>query len=166
MQEVEIRIDERLIHSQITTYWTRKLKTTKIIVVDDEAFENTIVTMALKMANPPGVELQIISIEKAAHYFKNEHNLTGSVLIIVKDTKSLFDLFLTGYSFKHVNIGSISKKPASTKVSRSVYLNNKDIFYINNLIKNDVNFTVQMLPDDEIVDLKVLSNKTIEIDKR
>lgn len=154
MQEVEIRIDERLIHSQITTYWTRKLKTTKIVVIDNAAFENTITAMALKMANPPGVELEIFNIEHAAHYLKNENNLTGSVLVIVKDTKSLFDLFVSGYSFEHVNIGNISKKPASTKISRSVYLNDKDIFYINNLIKKDVNFTVQMLPDDEIIDLK------------
>ena len=45
-----IRLDERLIHGQVATKWSRLLDVDRILVADDEAAENEIVKKSLMMA--------------------------------------------------------------------------------------------------------------------
>ena len=65
MEIVNARIDERMIHGQVAAIWTNLLNATRILVIDDQAAQDDIQKMALRMACPSTVKLSILSVEKA-----------------------------------------------------------------------------------------------------
>ena len=67
---VNFRLDERLIHGQVATFWTRTLQADRIIVADDDVLKDEIGVSALKAAVPSGVHLSILSVDNAAARLK------------------------------------------------------------------------------------------------
>ena len=63
---VNFRLDERLIHGQVATFWTRALQADRIIIADDEVLKDEIGVSALKAAVPAGVHLSILTVDNAA----------------------------------------------------------------------------------------------------
>ena len=60
-----LRIDHRLVHGQVAFTWTHFLGATRIIVIDDKAAGDDFQKMALNMAKPAGVKLNVFSVAKA-----------------------------------------------------------------------------------------------------
>ncbi len=50
----QLRVDDRLIHGQVALVWTKELDTPGIVVANDNAANNEMVQMTLKMATPTG----------------------------------------------------------------------------------------------------------------
>ena len=48
----QLRVDDRLIHGQVALVWTKELDTPGIVVANDNAANNEMVQMTLKMATP------------------------------------------------------------------------------------------------------------------
>ena len=66
MEIVNARIDERMIHGQVAAIWTNLLNATRILVIDDQAAQDDIQKMALRMACPSTVKLSILSGGKSS----------------------------------------------------------------------------------------------------
>ena len=58
-----VRIDERLIHGQVAMIWTKQLGVDRIIVVNDKAANDPIMTSTLKMAAPDRAKAIILDQE-------------------------------------------------------------------------------------------------------
>lgn len=59
-----VRIDDRLIHGQVATVWAKVTKVNRILVVSDEVAKDTLRKTLLKQAAPPGVAVNVITIDK------------------------------------------------------------------------------------------------------
>ena len=51
-----LRVDDRLIHGQVATTWTKTLQADSIIVANDEVIHNELQIIALKLAVPAGMK--------------------------------------------------------------------------------------------------------------
>ncbi len=49
------RIDDRLIHGQVATRWTKETQVKRIIVVSDDVAKDQVRSTLLKQVAPPGV---------------------------------------------------------------------------------------------------------------
>lgn len=152
MKVVNIRIDERLIHGQVAAYWTRNLNANRILVIDNYAAKDQIQKMALKMATPGGVKLSILTVETAAKNLIDQKYVGDNVFVIVRNPKTLVDVYNAGYHMDTVNVGNMSSKFGSVQVRRSVGVTPEDVEQFKILISHGVKLTAQMIPDDEIVD--------------
>ena len=70
-----IRIDDRLIHGQVSTMWSNKLGVTRLMVVNDAVANNDMQKQVLRMAVPAGISSSIITEEKAITNIKNEKDV-------------------------------------------------------------------------------------------
>lgn len=152
MKIVNIRIDERLIHGQVAAYWTRNLNAHRILVIDNFAAKDQIQKMALKMATPGGVKLSILSVGTAAKNLIDGKYEGENVFVIVRNPKTLLEVYEAGYKMDVVNVGNMSSKFGSVQVRRTVGVTKEDVEAFKALIELGVKFTAQMIPDDEIVD--------------
>lgn len=152
MKVVNIRIDERLIHGQVAAYWTRNLNANRILVIDNYAAKDQIQKMALKMATPGGVKLSILTVETAAKNLIDQKYVGDNVFVIVRNPKTLVEVYNAGYHMDTVNVGNMSSKFGSVQVRRSVGVTPEDVEQFKILISHGVKLTAQMIPDDEIVD--------------
>lgn len=62
---IQLRVDDRLVHGQVTLMWGKELNTKGILVANDHAAEDGTQAATLKMACPQGQKLLIRSIEDA-----------------------------------------------------------------------------------------------------
>ena len=65
-----LRIDDRLVHGQVVTAWIKQLNAKSILVIDDLAAGNPIISKALTMATPKNIKLVIKSVEDAWGVFE------------------------------------------------------------------------------------------------
>lgn len=158
-QIVNVRIDERLIHGQVATYWTNFLKATRIMVIDNLAVKDDIQKMSLKMACPPGVKLSILSTGKAAENLLNEKYDGEKVFIVLKGPEVLLDLWDKGLEIKKVNVGNMSSSTDTKAVKRSVNVTQEDVNNFHELEARGVELYAQMVPSDDAVNFsKLLSS--------
>lgn len=160
MQEiVNIRIDERLIHGQVAINWTNTLKATRVMVIDDTAAKTEIQKVALKMACPPGAKLSILSAAKAAENLSAQKYDGDRVFIVCKNPATLNELWDAGFHFEKVNVGNMSSKLGTVAVKKTVHVTLKDVAGFERLADLGVQFTAQMIPNDEVIDFLPLIRK-------
>ena len=91
MQEILCyRIDDRLIHGQIAAVWTKHVKQTRIVVVDDEANRSDLQKQMLRLACPPGIKLSVLSIEKTINNFNQKKYDGDKIFMISKNAHIKF----------------------------------------------------------------------------
>lgn len=146
---VNLRLDERLIHGQVATYWTRTLGATRIMVVSDEIVKDQIGKDALKAAVPAGMKLSILTAENAAKRL-NEGAYSGQrVFLIVKEPDTIMKLLKNGVKVKEVNIGNMGLKEGRKQIKKSVYCTEKELQTILSIEKSGVAVYAQMVPNDD-----------------
>lgn len=146
---VNFRLDERLIHGQVATFWTRTLQADRIIVADDDVLKDTIGVEALKAAVPSGVHLSILGVDNAAKRL-NEGRYSGQrVFLIVNKVSTINRLLENGLKVKEVNIGNMGEKEGRKQIKKSVYCTDAEIAEIENIEKKGVEVYAQMVPNDD-----------------
>lgn len=141
-----VRIDHRLVHGQVAFSWTHFLGATRIIVIDDKAYEDEIQKMALNMSKPMGVKLNIFSVEKALSKMSKVETLSDTIFIVFGCTKDAAR-FVTAYpKIEEINYGGIAKKEGSRQFSSVIYLNEDEIADTKRILDAGVKIYMQQLP--------------------
>ena len=71
MQITLARIDDRLIHGQVTTVWSKVANAQRIIICNDDVFNDEVRRTLLRQAAPPGMKVNVVSLEKAVAVYHN-----------------------------------------------------------------------------------------------
>lgn len=153
---VHIRIDDRLIHGQVAGIWSPFLNVTRIMVIDDQVIGNDIQKQLLKMATPAGVKLSILSKEKALENILQEKYVNQRVLLVVKTPKYIKYLVDNGIIIKEINVGNLSPRTATTRLTNSVSITDDELDDFKYLLSCNVDINVQMVPKDDVKKLKNL----------
>ena len=100
-----IRVDDRLIHGQVVTSWITQTGSKKIMIIDDELYENEFLKDVFAAAAPRGIPVEVMNVDHAVQEWKlNEFN-GEQVLILLKKIDALKRLYEQGLCFDSVQIG-------------------------------------------------------------
>ncbi len=118
MPIIHVRIDDRLIHGQIAAAWARVLNVQRISVISNTAATNKPQQELLKMSAPPGVAVDVLSINDAASKILANSYDKERVMLIVDSPKSLYELVRQGVRIGEANLGNLGGgKPGSKKLT-------------------------------------------------
>lgn len=56
------RIDDRLIHGQVATVWTKETQVERIIVISDDVAKDEVRKTLLTQVAPPGVKASVVDV--------------------------------------------------------------------------------------------------------
>ena len=117
------RIDERLVHGQIVAAWVNHVKAREILVVDDASAQDQLLSTVLMMSCPPGLSMQVVSINDAADILSNKA-LDANALVVVKNPAAAKKLLSTRLSVfpQEINMGNAGNAPNRKKLTPTVYL--------------------------------------------
>lgn len=154
-----LRIDDRLLHGQVVFIWSKQLDIKGIVVANDALPEDPIQSMAMKMVVPDHIKLLIKKVDDAIH-FLNDPRIEGmGVMVVVKDPADAARL-MKGLNNPNIvqklNIGNSGRvdKGDRQKLTPEVYVDQKDVEALKELLAYQLPFEIQMIPTNNKIDVK------------
>ncbi len=146
-----LRIDDRLIHGQVAIGWTSALQVNTILVVNDEAKNDKVRSMALNMAKPSQVHLYIRNVEESGEIVKKfSQSKKAKVLILVRDTIDARKLIESSDGvIKELNVGGLRHGAGKRKLNDLVMVDDKDIENLKAIQSRGVKVEFRLLPRDK-----------------
>ena len=154
---VQLRIDERLIHGQIVTSWSKTLNVNMIVVANDSAADNELQKAMLKMAAPEGIKVNIRKVDDCIRLLKDEKADQFRILLIVDNPQDALRL-VNELPISDVNVANFTKKKAESKhqITTFISASNEDLELFRQLVLTGKNVYSQMLPSTEAKSFKDL----------
>ena len=147
------RIDDRLIHGQVVTSWSKETKCERIIVCNDEVAADIMRKTLLEQVAPPGVKSNVVSIEKAIRVINNPKYANVIVLLLFTNPTDVLRLVEGGIELKTVNIGGMSFKEGKKQVTGAISLNDKDIEAFKKLDELGIELEIRKVAGDSKIKL-------------
>jgi mannose/fructose/N-acetylgalactosamine-specific phosphotransferase system component IIB len=151
-----VRIDDRLIHGQVTVGWRQYLRYGEIWIVDDDVRGEPYLADALQLAAPAGVEVRVMGLDKAVDLL--DGTKTGSragsesVLMLLRDPAAVLALVERGVILAQVNVGNLGSRPGSVRAIRNVSLTQEQSSVLDALEERGIEVFFQLSPESARVE--------------
>ncbi|MFJ5363902.1 PTS mannose transporter subunit IIAB [Pectobacterium punjabense] len=153
------RIDDRLIHGQVATRWTKETNVSRIIVVSDEVAADHVRKTLLTQVAPPGVTAHVVDVAKAVRVYDNPKYAADRVMLLFTNPTDVLTLIENGVKITSVNIGGMAFKQGKTQVNNAVSIDEKDIAAFRELDKRGIELEVRKVSTDSRIKMMDLINK-------
>ena len=154
------RIDDRLIHGQVATRWTKETGINRIIVVNDQVVKDKTRATMLKQAVPPGVTAHVVDIDKMIRVYNNPEYAGDKVMLLFTNPSDALELVRRGVPIKSINIGGMAYKEGRVMLDTSVSVDEKDIEAFKELDKHGIELEVRKVASDRKVPvLQLIADK-------
>lgn len=145
MPVVFSRVEERLIHGQITCAWANAVAFDAFVVVDDLAAGDEFMTSLLEMSVPAQKKLYIFSEEQAPQEI---NQLDERLFLLAKSPLTFARLIKNGADIQALNIGSVHFKPGKKEIYKTVCLSQEEIRALREMIEAGIPCEIQKLPTE------------------
>lgn len=145
MPVVFSRVEERLIHGQITCAWAKAIEFDAFVIVDDTTAGDEFMSSLLEMSVPIGKKLYILD-EAAAPC--GIGSMTEKLFLLAKSPLTFARLAEKGVLFDKVNIGSVHYKPGKKEIYKTVCLSEEEIQALRELMQRGIPCEIQKLPTE------------------
>ncbi|GAB2928829.1 PTS mannose transporter subunit IIAB [Hafnia psychrotolerans] len=153
------RIDDRLIHGQVATRWTKETNVNRIIVVSDEVAADHMRKTLLTQVAPPGVTAHVVDVDKAIRVYNNPKYAADRVMLLFTNPTDVLRVVEGGVNITSVNIGGMAFRQGKTQVNNAVSLDKKDIEAFNQLNAKGIELEVRKVSSDSRLKMMDLINK-------
>jgi len=142
------RIDDRLIHGQVATRWTKETNVTRIIVVSDEVANDHVRKTLLTQVAPPGVTAHVVDIAKMIRVWNNPKYGSDRVMLLFTNPTDVERVVEQGVDIKSVNVGGMAFRQGKTQVNNAVSVDEKDIAAFRKLNERGIELEVRKVSND------------------
>ncbi|WKV50916.1 PTS mannose transporter subunit IIAB [Dickeya fangzhongdai] len=153
------RIDDRLIHGQVATRWTKETNVSRIIVVSDEVAADNVRKTLLTQVAPPGVTAHVVDVAKAVRVYDNPKYAADRVMLLFTNPTDVLRLVEDGVNITSVNIGGMAYRQGKTQVNNAVSIDDKDIEAFNKLHERGIELEVRKVSTDTKINMMDLITK-------
>ncbi|WP_225639631.1 PTS mannose transporter subunit IIAB [Candidatus Profftia sp. (ex Adelges kitamiensis)] len=153
------RIDDRLIHGQVATLWTKENNVSRIIVVNNEVAADHMRSTLLKQVAPPGVTAHVVNIEKMIRVYSNpDYSRDRVILLFTNPTDALY-LIEHGIEINSINIGGMAFRQGKIQITNAVSVDQQDIEAFKKLDVRGIELEIRKVPNDSRLKMMELLNK-------
>jgi mannose/fructose/N-acetylgalactosamine-specific phosphotransferase system component IIB len=143
-----VRVDDRLIHGQVTVGWAPYLRASRIIVVSDRLAVNTVLASILRVGVPVGMQIDVVSVEESAALCSRESASPGSVIVLFECLDDVLRAVGLGLQVQSLNLGGLRGSGEGERVSDAVFLSPQDQEIIRDLRLRGIAVETRIMPGD------------------
>jgi PTS system mannose-specific IIB component len=158
-----LRIDNRLIHGQVTVAWVGTIGANHLIVANDEVAADELQRILLPQA-ARGVRTSILSVADAIAHCLSEAAANEQIMVLAKFPGDALRLLEGGVPAAEVNVGNQAPRPGTkfTMVTRSISVTEQDAKDYRRIAELAGGLRSQMMPNDRADDfLRLLAKKKL-----
>lgn len=154
-----VRIDDRVIHGQTTTRWTKARNVFGVLVVGDNIASDELRKKVLRAA-AGNLKLGVYSEEVAPEKIAKAIEGPKDYFLISDSPKTFANLLRAGVDFgKTLNVGPMNTRPGTKVLGRTVALDQEDYEAFDYIYNQGVDVQFQLLPDDDIKNWPTMKKK-------
>lgn len=154
-----VRIDDRLIHGQVATVWSKATGIERILVISDEVARDDLRKFLLKQAAPPSIKSNVITKQKMIEVYHDQLFDGMKVMLLFATPKDVLEVVEAGVDLKSVNIGGMRFSGGKRMVTNFVSVNDEDVRVFEKLADFGVELEIRQVPTDRKSDLLQLIQK-------
>ncbi|HDX8805481.1 TPA: PTS sugar transporter subunit IIB [Klebsiella oxytoca] len=147
------RIDDRLIHGQVTTVWSKVANAQRIIICNDDVYNDDVRRTLLRQAAPPGMKVNVVNIEKAVAVYHNPQYQDETVFYLFTNPQDVLTMVQQGVKIATLNIGGMAWRPGKKQLTKAVSLDSADINTFQQLDKLGVKLDLRVVASDPSVNI-------------
>lgn len=150
------RIDDRLIHGQVATAWSKQTGINRILVISDEVARDDIRRFLLQEAAPPGIKANVVSVQKMIDVAKSGLLVGQKVMLLFTGPEDVVRLVEAGIPITSVNIGGMRFTTGKKMVTNFVSVDDADVAAFQYLADAGIELELRKVPADRKVQLMEL----------
>ena len=156
MGEINLaRVDDRLIHGQVMTKWSKGLGTNALFVIDNPTAKDSFMKDIFMMsAANSGMTIKVFSTDEAVEYWTKANFEKYRAILLFKSIAAVKEVIEKGLPIKKLNIGGIAKTKEAKFVISSVGLKPSDAELLKEIESKGVEVFFQTVPDTKALSLK------------
>ncbi len=153
------RIDDRLIHGQVTIGWSKEFNISRIIVVNDKVYKDKIRSKLLKQVSPLDITSHVVNIKKFIKVYNNPKYSKDKVILLFTNPNDVLKIIKKGVNINSINIGGMSYKKNKIQITDTISVNKKDVISFYKLNNMKIKLEIRKLPNDKKINLIEILNK-------
>ena len=152
MSAVFFRIDDRLIHGQVMTGWSKVYNATRIFVVDDKTAGDQFLCQVMHMSVPKDYDVHIFKTEEAIEAIKNDPPELRTI-VLTKTPAVMLALLEGGVEMKELNVGGMGYAAGRKLVLRNIQISKEELKTLQDIAARGVRVFCQIVPDGKCLEL-------------
>ncbi|SFN42078.1 PTS system D-mannose-specific IIA component, Man family /PTS system D-mannose-specific IIB component, Man family [Xenorhabdus japonica] len=153
------RIDDRLIHGQVATRWTKETNVKRIIVVSDEVAQDTVRSTLLKQVAPPGVSAHVIDVAKCVRVYNNPKYAGERVMLLFTNPTDVLRIVEGGVNIESINIGGMAFRQGKNQINNAISVDGTDIEAFEKLNSRGIELEARKVASDTRLNMMDLLKK-------
>lgn len=141
------RIDNRLLHGQVATQWTKVIGANLILVANDEVASNKMRQGLMDIAAPNGVDTRYWTLEKTINTIHKAAD-RQKIFIICQSPEDVLTLVEGGVPITKVNIGNMHMANGKRQVAGTVAVDDNDVEAFKKLKEKGVELEIRKVPTE------------------
>lgn len=146
------RIDDRLIHGQVMTGWSKLYRANRIIVIDNTTASNSFLCQVMKMSVPSGMDVKILNEEEGLEAVLNDEP-GARTIVLTKTPAAMLKLVNGGAEMKELNLGGMGYLPGRKLILRNIQISPDELKELQEIEAKGVDVFCQIVHDGKRVEL-------------
>ena len=160
---LQLRLDERLIHGQITTAWSKALDVNAIVVANDRLPNDPLATKVLLMSAPAGKKVSVKPVDAAIKMLQDPRSEKMRIMIIVDNPTDVIRV-AKGLDVKEINIANYVKKKSTEEkvmITKGCNADPEDLAIFKQMCEelSDAHIFSQLIPSQSQTDFPAIVRK-------
>lgn len=154
-----VRIDDRLIHGQIATTWINDYNIEQVLIVDDNVVQDKMQQSVISVTAPANVKVKVFGVDSFIGIYK-KNPIKRRTMIVLTNSIDAYRLLAGGVQIDYLNVGGMRFLDGRTKIARAVSVTPEEREAFKKIIEMGIDVRIQMIPRDEIVEMKNVIDNT------
>jgi mannose/fructose/N-acetylgalactosamine-specific phosphotransferase system component IIB len=146
MPVVLARIDDRLIHGQVTVGWSRQLRPDRIILANNAIAADAWQSRVYASSVPPEIKVSILPVSRVAAELADPANLDERILLLTGSAEEMNELVRIGAPVAMVNVGGLHFSAGKKEMLPFVFVDQPDLKAFRRLLDMGTTLSAQQVP--------------------
>lgn len=146
MPVILARIDDRLIHGQVTVGWSRQLRPDRIILASNAIAADTWQSRVYASSVPPEIKVSILPVARAAAELADPDNVDERILVLTGSAEEMNELVHIGAPVSSVNVGGLHFSAGKREMLPFVFVDQPDLRAFHRLLDSGATLSAQQVP--------------------
>lgn len=140
------RIDDRMIHGQVTVGWGRQLRPDLILLANNAIAADPWQLRVYASSVPPEIDVEILSVAEAVTRLAAAEETGERVLLLTATPGEMAELVRLGAPIGTVNLGGLHFQAGKQEMLPFVYVDRQDVIALDRLLRHGVSLSAQQVP--------------------